>query len=202
MATPGQSSASIAPEREADSGEQALSAENASQLRRLFEDHSDALRRYIAARFGPGPPEPEEVAQAAFAKVAGVRDIGAIGNLRGFLYTVACNIVIDHRRRAAHRNAVHDDLLLHFDGDSLSDLSAERVLLAKEQFAVFEAALNGMPAMRRRIFLMVRSEGQVPAAVARRFGITEGAVHKHISRALADCAKAFARADRQYGEQA
>lgn len=201
MPKSGQMSASIASVEQGDAPARPLSEEHSSQLKALFEEHADSLRRYIAGRFGVGPPEPDEVAQAAFAKFAAHADVSAISNPRGYLYTIACNIVLDHRRRQTTRDVVHHELSVSNREDNLSDLHPERVLLAKEQFAVFEAALKKMPAMRRRIFLMVRAEGLTAAAVARRFAISESAVHKHVSRALADCAAAFARFNRQSGER-
>ncbi|MFZ5748084.1 MAG: RNA polymerase sigma factor [Pseudomonadota bacterium] len=162
----------------------------------LFRAHSHALTRYIARRFGPGPPEPEEVAQAAFARLAAAGNTAALDDPRGYLYTIACNLVIDHQRRQRHRDAVHRDIS-HVDAQQLSDSSPERVLLEKERFAIFEEALGTMPKMRRRIFLMVRAEGRAPRDVARQFGLTESAVYKHVQRALQDCAHAFARAERK-----
>lgn len=177
----------------------AMSLANSSFLSALYREHTDSLRRYIFSRFGPGPPEPEEVAQAAFAKFAGAGDIVKLGDPRKYLYSIACNIVIDHHRRARHRDAVHGAMQLQSNADILSEITPERVLLAKEQFAVLETALKAMPPMRRRIFLMVRVEGLSPAVLARRFALSEGAVHKHVSRAFADCVAAFNKAEKTGG---
>lgn len=173
-----------------------LEAVQASMLDGLYREHWRDLIRYIGARFGAGPPEPEEVAQAAFARLAS-SDVADLGNPRGYLYTIACNIVIDHQRRAGHRGAVHRDIFAQATTDQLSESSPERVLLAKEQLALFEKVLEAMPKLRRRIFLMVRAEDLSPREVARRFGMKEAAVHKHVSRALQDCAAAFEKAERQ-----
>jgi len=165
-----------------------MSAENASLVEHLYRIHARDLCRYIAARFGLGPPEPEEVTQAAFSRLAATPEVGRMANPRGYLYTIACNMVVDHRRRIAHRGAVHRQWIDEAGGEGVSDLSPERVLLAQERFALLEQALRAMPAMRRRIFLLTRAEGLAVAAVAERFGISENAVHKHVSRALQDCA--------------
>lgn len=165
-------------------------------LDELYRNHARDLARYIARRFGAGPPEPEEIAQAAFAKLAAAGNVARLDDPRGYLYSIACNLVIDHRRRQGHRDAVHRDLS-HVDAHLLSESSPERVLLAKERFAIFEEALKAMPKMRRRIFLLVRAEGRTPREVAGQFGLTEGAVYKHVQRALEDCAHAFAKAERK-----
>ena len=169
----------------------------ASLIERLYRGHIGDLTRYVAARFGPGPPEPEDVAQAAFAKLATSGDVAELANPRGYLYTIACNIVIDYRRRSTRRDAVHRDISMQADAEELSESSPERVLLAKERFAVFEEVLRAMPKLRRRIFLLVRAEGYSPREVASRFGMKESAIHKHVSRALQDCAAAFEKAETQ-----
>lgn len=176
-----------------------MSPSDALLVGRLYREHAAPLRRYLAARFGSGPPEPEEVAQAAFAKFAGSPRIAELKNPRSFLFTIACNIVLDHHRRAVHRDAVHRDIGAGDDSAARCELTPERVLLSNEKFAVFERALKAMPTTRRRIFLLARVEGLGTAIVAQRFGITESAVHKHVSRALADCANAFAKAERCSG---
>lgn len=167
----------------------------ASLIEWLYRAHRADLTRYVASRFGSGPPEPEEVAQAAFAKLAASGDVSELTNPRSYLYTIACNIVIDHQRRSARRDAAHRDIFGECGAEELSESSPERVLLAKERFAVFEEALRAMPKLRRRIFLLVRAEGYSPREVAHRFGMKEAAVHKHVSRALQDCAAAFEKAE-------
>ncbi|MBV2149958.1 RNA polymerase sigma factor [Sphingobium sp. AS12] len=165
-------------------------------LEMLYRAHFRDLARYLARRFGSGPPEPEEVAQAAFARLAAADNFASLDDPRGYLYTIACNLVIDHQRRQGHRNAMHRDLS-YLDAYLLSEPSPERVLLAKERFAIFEEALRAMPKMRRRMFLLVRAEGHAPREVARQFGMSEDAIYKHVQRALEDCAYAFEKAERR-----
>lgn len=166
----------------------------AGPLAALFRDHAEALRSYIGARFGPGPPEPEDVVQTAFAKVADAPNFEDVRDLRAFLYATACNFVIDQRRQAVRHAVAHRDIR-YLNEASLSDSSSEDVLITKERLAIYQSALQRMPAMRRRIFLMVRVQGHAPAELAARFGISESAVNKHVGRALADCAAAQAKAD-------
>lgn len=170
---------------------------DSTTLDRLYRTYWRDLARYVAKRFGAGPPEPEEVAQAAFARLAANGDISRIRDPRGYLCTIACNLVIDHNRRQGHRDAIHQGFSLDADADAGLETSPERVLLGKERLAILEDALALMPAMRRRIFLLVRVEGHSIKDVARQFGLSEDAVYKHVQRGLHDCALAFARAERQ-----
>ncbi|WP_116811350.1 RNA polymerase sigma factor [Steroidobacter cummioxidans] len=164
-------------------------------MEQLYLKYWRELNRYIARRFGPGSVEPEDVAQAAFAKLAESSNVAALNDPRSYLWTIACNIAIDDQRRRGYRNAVQRELSA-LDADDVSELSPERVLQDEERMAVFGAALRAMPKLRRRIFLLVRVEEQSPRDVAQQFGLTEAAVYKHIQRALQDCVCAFAAAEK------
>lgn len=163
-------------------------------MEQLYHKYWRELNRYIARRFGRGTLEPEEVAQAAFAKLAESNNVAALDDPRSYLWTIACNIAIDDQRRRGYRDAVQRELHA-LDGEDVSELSPERVLEDEERMAVFGAALRAMPKLRRRIFLLVRVEEHSPRDVAQQFGLTEAAVYKHVQRALQDCVCAFVAAE-------
>ncbi|MEM9682109.1 MAG: sigma-70 family RNA polymerase sigma factor [Pseudomonadota bacterium] len=155
-------------------------------LDRFYRAHWRELCRYIAASFGQGPPEPEDVAQLAFARIAAHRDVAAIGNLKAFLWATARNIVLSEKRSQSVRRRRSKEVGEFFFADGGDDLSAERVLLAREQLAVVRAALASMPAKRRRMLVLHRIEGLSFAEIARRTGLSQTAVKKHVARAMVD----------------
>jgi RNA polymerase sigma-70 factor (ECF subfamily) len=165
-------------------------------VERAYRQYFNEVCRYVRRHFGAGPPEPEEVAQAAFAKLAGAQIDTPIANPRAFLYRCAHNIVADHRRRTGVRLAVHEDMHRAAQEEGLSDFSPERVLLGKERLTLLEHILAGMPSTRRRIFLLVRAEGLTVQEVAKQFGMSERAIYRHISRAVLECEAAFEAAER------
>ena len=156
-------------------------------LRDLYHAHWNDLCRYLAGTFGAGPPEPEDAAQAAFAKFAALDEPQSISNPRAYLYTAARHFVIDELRRNERRKAYRRDLDRQVHAQSLSESSPECVLLERERFALFAAALERMPAARRRMILLNRFEGLTCEEIGRRFGMTGAAVQKQIERALARC---------------
>src|SRR5688572_3251372 len=78
--------------------------ERRQQLSDLYRVHWKGLCGYVRAQFGPGPPEPEDVAQTAFIRFAAA-DPAHIENPRAFLYATARNLVIDHHRHAQRASA-------------------------------------------------------------------------------------------------
>jgi RNA polymerase sigma factor (sigma-70 family) len=164
---------------------------DATALDGLYRALRLELVRFVQKRFGSGPPDPEEVAQAAFERLARTGATGDVENARAFLFTVAANVVRDHHRRATFRAGVDRDRLLTGQDPSVFDLTPERILSSKQRLAAFKHALAGMPDLRRRVFLMVRIEGLSTAEVAARFGLSENAVYQHVSRALRGCLAAL-----------
>lgn len=153
-------------------------------VRRIYDQHWHDLCRYVAGTFGEGPPEPEDVAQAAFTKFAALKAPQAMESPYGFLRTTARNIVISHKRHDKVRRAYLKEAGEGIFAEGGDDFTAERVLLGKERLDVVTAALQRMPRRRRRMLLLHRVHGLSQAEVARRMGLSASAVKKQITRAL------------------
>ncbi len=111
--------------------------------------------------------------QAAFLKLAALGPDARVEDARGYLYSIACNLVIDHLRGQIRREEVQRDLIETEEYRSATP-SPEQAHYEKQRFAIFERALSTMPATRRRIFLLVRVECLSPREVAGQFGMSEG----------------------------
>jgi RNA polymerase sigma factor (sigma-70 family) len=156
----------------------------------LYRKHWTGICGYVRAHFGAGPPEPEDVAQSAFARYATL-DSGRIENPQAFLYATARNLVIDHRRRARRERA---SIAFQIDAETfepVSDLTPENVLAQSERFRILAEALEQVPASRRRMVLLNRFEGLSYGEIGRRFGMSSEAVRKQVERTLAACLKAL-----------
>jgi RNA polymerase sigma factor (sigma-70 family) len=157
----------------------------------LYKAHGQELRRFVAARYGAGPPEPEDVVQSAFAQVAALERPEELVNPRAFLYRTAHNLLIDQRRRiATQRKFVAESETKEFDDPSY-ELPTERVLIGQEDYHIIEAAILKMPAKRRQCFLLHRLHGLSYAEIGRRVGMSGPGVQKAVEKALAECEQAL-----------
>lgn len=164
-----------------------LKAAHAEALDHVYRSYWHDLCRFIQARFGSGPPEPEEIAQVAFERLMHVKSFENMENPRGYLFSVASNVARDLYRRARIETAMHYDMAYRNRDVRLSEITPENVLDSKQRLFAFKRALTKMPLLRRRIFLFVRMEGLSVFEVAQMFHMSEGAVYKHVSRAMRDC---------------
>lgn len=162
-------------------------------LEALYRSYHEAIRRYVARTFGPGPPDPEDVVQVVFEKFAVVEDRGGIGNPKAFLIRSARNYVIDQRRRQAVRasHVVHE----RETAENHDDRDAERVLLAKERLAIIDRTIRAMDARRQEILIMNRIHGISCADIARHLGRSPTLVKMLLAEALLLCERALREVD-------
>lgn len=176
-------------------GESAPKSQSNAVLDSLYRLHWAELRNYVRKMFGPGPPDPEDVAQQTFVMFAASPEREFIDNVRAYLYRTAHNIVIDERRRISSRNNNLRELQPCAPEKS-DDRTPENVLMAKERLAMFAEVLRAMPDERRRSFLFNRLHGLSCAEIARRTGYSDSAVKKHIALAMDALEAALTAAER------
>ena len=167
-----------------------VDGERRQQLSDLYRVHWKGLCGYVRAQFGPGPPEPEDVAQTAFIRFAAA-DPANIENPRAFLYATARHLVIDHHRQAQRVSAHERAAQAAAAENPVYESSPENVLLQAERFRILAQALERMPLKRRRLVLLNRFEGLSYAQIGEQFGMSAENVRKHIERTLAECLRAL-----------
>jgi len=171
--------------------------EDETNLESHYQKYQRELCRYAVNKFGLGFSEAEDVVQAAFTKLAVHQQSSSeiIENIRAFLYRSVHNACIDQARR----KTVRDNYVAsqQAQGDLDTDFrSPERVVLSCQFIQMVNHALWAMPGKRRKLLLMNRIEGLSYAEIARREGLSETVVRKHVSKALADCQKAMRSNDK------
>jgi len=157
--------------------------------RRYWRD----VRNYIRARFGIGPPDPEDVTQAAFAKFAALEAPEDIRNQKSFLITIARNIALDLLRKDQTQERLNSHLLEDLKSSEANKnvLSPERVYEAKEELALLHEKLAHMPVKRRELLLMHRLDELSFVEIAARTGLSQSTVKYHVAQGFADCLMAL-----------
>ena len=157
-----------------------------SSLEELYKQYWRTLCRYLGGTFGPGPPEPEDVAQLAFARFAAHEHQAEIKDPKSFLWFTARNIVLSERRSMAVRRRRSEDVEEIYSALGGDAFTPERVLVAKELIAAVSVIVDAMPAKRRRVLMLNVIDGHSFAEIARQMGLSPTAVRKHYVRAMID----------------
>ena len=158
------------------------------------------LCSYLRRRFGPGPPEPEDVAQSAFARLAELGASSGIRDRRAFLFTIACNLVLDEkRRRRTQGRCIDEDL--RSAGEVLEEITPERVLLERERFEILAAAIKRLPRKQQRVLILSRYHGETYAQISKRTGWSLADISRQVTRALAALDAALGGAEAKDGKR-
>jgi RNA polymerase sigma factor (sigma-70 family) len=160
--------------------------EPADSLSGLYLRYRRDIVDFIRRKFGPGPPEPEDVAQAVFLQLAAQGERERIEDPRSFLLKAAQNVVLDHYRRSQRQPAPASGHELE-SRENLSEIDPERVVTAEERLRVLMCVLERLPARKRQMVLLSRIHGLSCQEIGRRLGVSAEAVQKQIERVLKDC---------------
>ncbi|MEM0928338.1 MAG: sigma-70 family RNA polymerase sigma factor [Pseudomonadota bacterium] len=166
-------------------------ADKSDDVLSLYKEHAAPLVAGMRKMFGPGPPDPEDVAQQAFQKLLERGDLESISNVRAFIWRTARNIIIDDRRSRDTRDKYDFEVEQIFFPLKDDVLTPEHVLVAKEQLEAVKTVLRNMPERRRRALILHRVEGLSIVEVGRRLGIARPSASAHVARAMADLSTIF-----------
>lgn len=160
-----------------------------ANIETLYGVHRRDLLRFLTARTGD-PAEAEDMVQELWLKAA--HQVGApVLNGRAYLYRMAQNLVVDRARERQRRMRREGQWAVQSGGvsDTGADpadprLTAEEMMLDREEAALLASAIANLPEGARRAFLLHKIEGLSHGEVAERLGISRSGVEKHMAVAM------------------
>lgn len=159
----------------------------------LYRSYWKDLCKQLRRAFGAGPPEPEDVAQAAFARFAEIGDPARIRNPRALLLVTARNIVLDHKRR----NGRHMEYARTVQADLIDApqeaISPERALIEMERLELVRHAIDKLPHKQKVVLSLHRHRGLTYQQIVSETGWSYGDVYRQMEAALATLASALKR---------
>lgn len=158
------------------------SAAHAQWLGHSVLPHEPALRSWLSRkRFRQ--IDIDDVVQETFAVLAGLDDFRAVLNPRAYAFATAFSIVKAQMRRARIVPITGVDDIAEFAGVDARP-SPETEVSDREQLQQLAAAIAELPPRCRAAFVLHKVHGLAQREVARRLGVGEGTVEKHIQRGL------------------
>ena len=156
---------------------------NQNNITELYRQYRLELIRYLCSKFKLDTSESEDIAQMTFVKLSKLTDFHEIDNHKAYLYRVASNQTIDllrkkDRQKEQYNEPADDDP----DDDHLNDPA--RIHSGRQQLEIMEKAINNMSERRRTFLKMARYENLSNVEIAKRSGVTEASVRKHLANAM------------------
>lgn len=161
---------------------------------RFFDLHWQELCDYLRFRYGASVVDPEEVTQAAFAKLVEAHGAGDIKNPRAFLFATARNIAIDEFRKSRIRLAHKREALQPREESGY--FSPESVLVEKQRLELMNNVVMKLPKMQRAALLLHRLDKLTYSQIASKHGLSETTVRRHVAAAVEKIHRALKRAER------
>jgi RNA polymerase sigma factor (sigma-70 family) len=140
------------------------------------------LRRYLARLLG-SRSDAQDVAHDAYSKVYQTMADKPVGQPQGLLFTTARNLAINQLKRR-DRSPVQGAPADIIELSPTQAPGVVREVMARQEWAATEAAINRLPLGARAVFLLCHFEGLTHPEAAVRLGISRKTVEKSHSRAL------------------
>jgi RNA polymerase sigma-70 factor (ECF subfamily) len=139
------------------------------------------LRRYLNSA-----EDIEDVIQDTYLRIYGIRDYTAVESPKALLVTIAHNLAVElGRRRVARATDATEDL--DALGVSSNSPQQEQQLDARRRFEAFCAAVDGLPPICRRVFVLRKVYKLSQAEISAVLGISQSTVEKHVAKGLVRC---------------
>lgn len=123
----------------------------------------------------------EEIVQEVFIRLWQKREqINMDFSFQGYIKKITLNHVLNHLKKVAREKALQEEVFQHI---SVNSSRAEDQLLEKELRKVYEEAIAQLPAQKKLIYQLVRSEELSHEEIAIKLSISKNTVKNHMVEA-------------------
>ncbi len=149
----------------------------------LYKKHWSSLCSWLRARYGNGPPDPEDLAQSAFEKVSRLQGLEDMNNPRAYLFTVAARNALDELRGLAVRRKYIHQVMIQY-GDVVEEITPERVCGSREEIKALSEDMKGLSIVQREVVMRSRLLGQTYTEISKQTGWSTSAISRHLQDAM------------------
>jgi RNA polymerase sigma-70 factor (ECF subfamily) len=158
---------------------------------RHYREERDSIYRYLVS-LGTNPSEAQDLTQETFLRLyVALRKRKPIENTRAWLFTVAFNLAMNHRRWWNYRLPAREedvDHRMHSQADPRA--TPEQALLHRETAVRLREAIDGL-SRQQQACLHLRTEGFRYREIARILGVSLPTVAEFLRRAVIRLKKAM-----------
>jgi RNA polymerase sigma factor (sigma-70 family) len=153
-------------------------------LKQIFR-HGAALHRYLR-RFTSGAEDIEDLVQETYVRIYAIEDRDAVDSPRALLFRIAHNLAIERSRRQVARatDSVGDFDALNVD---TSEAPPDEQIDARRRFQSFCAAVDRLPPLCRRVFVLRKVYKLSHTEIAEVLGVSHSTIEKHVAKGLIRC---------------
>ncbi len=153
-------------------------------LNQIFR-HRAALHRYLR-KFTSGAEDVEDLVQETYVRMYALRDFRDVDSPRALLFRIAHNLTVERaRRQTAQATDSMGDLetLNVFSNEAPADEQID----ARRRFESFCAAVDRLPPLCRRVFVLRKVYRLSHDEIAEVLGVSHSTIEKHVAKGLLRC---------------
>ncbi len=153
------------------------------QIALLFQNHQQAITAYLQHKV-QCPDAAEDLSQEAYLRLLRKDALQHNDNLAGYLFKIAERLAIDflrQRQRTSSRDIELDEAL------ECPSLQPEALLILREQCHLLLQVIASLPKQTRSVFLLRKIDELSYADIAKKLGISEKTVQRHLVKAMLLC---------------
>ena len=144
-----------------------------------------ALQKYLR-KFTAGAEDIEDLVQESYVRICALPPTEVIDSPRALLFRIARNLAVDRARQKVARAT---DTIADFEPLNVSSEEAqpdEQVDL-RRRFESFCAAVESLPPLCRRVFVLRKVYQLSHAEIAQVLGVSHSTIEKHVAKGLVRC---------------
>ena len=147
--------------------------------------HRPMLQRYLRTYLS-SDEDIEDVIQDTYLRIYGIQDYASVESPKALLVTIAHNLAVELGRRRVSRAT---DAVADFDalGVSSNAPQIEDQLDARRRFEAFCSAVESLPPVCRRVFVLRKVYKLSQAEISAVLGISQSTIEKHVAKGLVRC---------------
>jgi RNA polymerase sigma factor (sigma-70 family) len=151
-----------------------------AELERFLRENNNALVSYVYS-WVRSRPDALDIVQEAYCRIFRMKDLRAVGHLRGYLFKTARNIATDWVRQRIVREAFIQEEPLRGNRESASP---EEIWVAREELAALQLNVEALPPKCKHALVMVRLDGASYDEVGESLGIKTHSARRLVERAM------------------
>ncbi|HVS76339.1 MAG TPA: RNA polymerase sigma factor [Steroidobacteraceae bacterium] len=144
-----------------------------------------ALQKFLR-KFTAGAEDVEDLVQEAYVRVCALPAGQVVDSPRALLFRIARNLAVDRaRQKATHAT----DDVADFEPLNVSSEEAEpdEQVDLRRRFESFCAAVDSLPPLCRRVFVLRKVYQLSHAEIAQVLGLSHSTIEKHVAKGLVRC---------------
>ena len=153
-------------------------------LNQVFH-HRAALHRYLA-KLTSGAEDLEDLVQETYIRMYALPDFHIVESPKALLFRIAHNLAVERarRRKSQATETVADwEALSVFSNEAPPDEQTD----AQRRFESFCAAVDRLPPVCRRVFVLRKVHKLSAAEISEVLGLSESTIEKHVAKGLVRC---------------